>query len=152
MTETPITTAAEPARPELHRLMKFDVIARCAIMIYSAFTCTLAWFVPTSLTAKIIAQGGGYGYVVLIAFSTIIAIGFVDICINDILPDCYSFRSVKVRRHKLYHYVATLYFIQAMVAVGDRIDVEDFVAAFYFLIGVVAAWYSWAAACRGEHV
>lgn len=147
----PLTNDKAVTRPELHRLLKFDVIARCAIMVYASFTCTLAWFVPTSLTAKIIAQGGHYGTVALIAFSVIVAVGLVDILINDFLPEAYSFCSIKARRHKLYHYVATLYFIQAMVGVGNTINIEDTVSVFYFLIGVIAAWYSWTAACRGDH-
>lgn len=136
----------------IHRLLKFDLIARCAVLQQAVVTCCLAWFVPVSLTSKLIAQGAGFGTTVLIALTCVVAVGVLDILINDFLPDRFTLQYFKQRRHHLYHLIAGLYFVQAFAGVGDTLNSEDVLCAAYLAAGGVSAWYSWAAAVRGDHV
>lgn len=135
-----------------HRLLKFDLIARCAVLQQAVVTCCLAWFVPMSLTSKLIDQGAEYGTTVLIALTCVITVGALDILVNDFLPNRFTLQYFKQRRHHLYHLIAGLYFVQAFAGVGSSIGVEDVLCAAYLLAGGVSAWYSWAAAVRANHV
>lgn len=135
-----------------HRLIKFDLIARCAILQQAGVTCALAWLVPTSLTGKLLAEGAHYGHAVLIMMSIVVLAGVLDILVNDFMPPAYVLASVKRRRHTLYHLVAGLYFVQAFAGVGDRLDYEDILCLAYLMTGGLAAWYSWAVSLRAEHV
>ena len=137
---------------EPHRLLKFDLIARCAILAQASATSLLAWFVPTSLTAKLITQGGVYGNLVLILFTGIVLVGLLDIFINDILPPQVYLEAVRKRRHSIFHILAGLYFVQAFVGVGQTLNFEDFLSLVYLISGIVAAWYSWAISLRANHV
>lgn len=136
----------------IHRLLKFDLIARCAILTQVVFTCALAWFVKTSLTAKLIATGASSGYAVLVVLTVIAVACVLDIVVNDLLPDSYVLASVKKRRHLLYHVVAGLYFIQAFAGIGTSLDVEDILCLSYLFTGGLSAWYSWAVSLRATHV
>lgn len=136
----------------IHRLLKFDLIARCAILIQTAFTCLLAWLVPTSLTARLIADGASYGRGVLLLLTLVVVAGAVDILINDFLPDRFVLPGIKRRRHVLYHLVAGLYFVQAFAGVGNTINVEDILCLSYVCTGGAAAWYSWTVSLRATHV
>ena len=135
-----------------HRLLKFDLIARCAILQQALVTCVLAWFVPVSLTSKLIAEGNQYGHFVLIALTAVIAVGIADIFVNDVLPAKFTLQWCRQRRHKIYNFIAGLYFIQAFAGVGDTLNAEDILCFAYFLEGGIAAWYSWTVSVRAEHV
>ncbi len=136
----------------IHRLLKFDLVARCAILVQAIFTCALAWLVPTSLTGRLLAAGATYGHAVLVLLTIVAVTGVLDILINDFLPDGFMLASIKRRRHVLYHLIAGLFFIQAFAGVGALLDVEDILCLSYLFTGGLSAWYSWAVSLRATHV
>lgn len=135
-----------------HRLLQFDLLARVSILFSSTITCLLAWFVPQSLTAVLLADGAEIGRVMLIIMTTSVAIGYADVLINDLLPDRFSFPVVKHYRHLGYSLLAALYLLQAYVSVGDTMGLEDLLPFGYCLSALMSAWYSWTTAVRGWHV
>ncbi len=136
----------------VHRLLKFDLICRCAILATSMTTAGLANFVPTSLTSKLIASSGHYGIITLILFSSAVLLGLLDAIINDLMPDVFSFVWLKRHRHLIYFSLSGLYFAQGFVAVGGSLDIEDVLAASYAASGIVITWYAFAISVRANHV
>ena len=137
---------------EPHRLLKFDLICRCAILATALTTSELGTFVQASLTAKLIIATGAYGTVTLLAFSVCVILALLDVLINDFMPERFSLRWVKQHRHLIYLTLAGLYIAQAFVALGDRLDIQDFFALSYCRAGIVTAWYALATSARGTHV
>ena len=135
----------------IHPLLKFDLIARCAIITVAISTTLLAWFTPLSLTAQLIAAGGSYATIVMALFTACVVIGLLDILINDFLPPQITLIFLRRRRYILYHVLAGLYFVRAFASVGETIGNEDLLPLSYILIGMVSGWYSWASAVRAEH-
>ena len=135
-----------------HRLIKFDLIARCAILLQAGMSCLIAWLVPTSLIARLIADGGVYGHNVLLLLTVTVVVGLLDVLINDLLPERMRLECTRRRRHGIFHILAGLFFVQAFVGVGDSIDIEDLLSLSYLLNGLIAAWYSWAISIRATHV
>lgn len=135
-----------------HRLLQFDLLVRVAILFSATTTCLLAWFVPQSLTAVLLASGAEIGRVVLIVMTGAVAIGYADVLINDLAPDRYSLPLAKHLRHLGYSLLAALYMLQAYVSVGDTMGPEDLLPLGYALNAILSAWYSWTTAVRGWHV
>ena len=135
-----------------HRLLTFDVIARCLILATASTTCSLGWFVPFSLTAKLIQDGGAYGQIALLLLTACVVIGWIDIFINDVLPASVFFEAIRSRRNNLYHFLAGVYLIEAYVGVGKSFGIEDFLPISYAMNGILAAWYSWTVTVRATNV
>ena len=134
-----------------HRWLRFDLLARCAILVQASTTAGLGCFVPGSLTARLLAEGGAYGDVVLALFGGVVVLALLDLIINDVLPPCIVWRAIHKTRHKLYHFLAALYFVQAFAGVGSTVTIDDLLPLSYLAIGLVCAWYSWAITLQGGH-
>ena len=151
----PAPLAAPPLharRIQPHRLLQFDLIARVAIIVASSITCLLAWFVPTSLTAQLIIEGGMMGRVVLYLLTVCSLVGALDILVNDLLPDPWHCRWAKRNQHRGYAIIAAMYLLQAYASIGNTLGVEDLLAVAYIVNAVLAAWYAWTTSVRGWHV
>lgn len=135
-----------------HRLLQFDLLVRVAILFAATITCLLAWFVPQSLTAVLLADGAEIGRAVLLVMTGAVVIGFADVLVNDLMPDRYSLPVAKHLRHLGYSLLAALCLLQAYVSVGDSLGPEDLLPFGYALNALMAAWYSWTTAIRGWHV
>ena len=150
--------APPPARPvgdrrrRTHRLLSFELLVRWSVLSTSTVTCLLAWYVPQSLTAVLLHNGGPLSEAVLLALTAAVGIGYLDVLINDILPDRYKFNLVKASRHLGYSVIGGLYMLQAFVSVGTTIGPEDLLPFGYLLNAFVCGWYSWTTAWRGWHV
>lgn len=139
-------------RVMLHRFLGIDLITRCSILSQTALTCALAWFVPTSLTAKLVASGHDYGQIQLLLLTGAVLLGWLDVLINDLLPESWQWCWSRKRRHTIYHVLAGLFFVQAFAGVGSTLDVEDILSVAYLLNGSMAAWYSWSVSIKATHV
>lgn len=151
----PATLAAPPRqdrRQRPHRLLRFDLQVRVAILFASTITCLLAWFVPRSLTSVLLENGGVIGEAVLVLLTVATLVGYADVLINDLLPERFAWRAIKHRRHLGYSLIGGLYLLQAYVSVGDTIGPEDLLPLGYCLNAVMAGWFSWTTAWRGWHV
>jgi MFS family permease len=135
-----------------HRLLRFDLLVRVAILFAATITCLLAWFVPVSLTATLLIEGGAVGQAVLLAMTAATAIGYVDVVINDLMPDRFCVRLIKHKRHLGYSLIAFLYLVQAYASIGESLGPEDLLPLGYIMNGLMAAWFSWTSAVRGWHV
>ena len=142
---------ANERRRRPHRLLQFDLLVRVSILFAASITCLLAWFVPQSLTAVLLADGAEIGRAVLLVMTGAVAIGYADVIVNDLAPDRYSLPIAKHLRHLGYSLLAALYLLQAYVSVGDSMGPEDLLPFGYALNAVMAAWYSWTTAIRGWH-
>lgn len=154
-TTIPAPLPAPPFRDQRrgpHRLLRFDLLVRVAILFASTITCLLAWFVPSSLTAALLIESGAVGRVVLLALTVTTGVGYLDVLINDLMPDGFRIRSIKCKRHLGYSMIAFLYFIQAYASVGATFGPEDLLSMGYMMNGAMAAWFSWTSAVRGWHV
>lgn len=139
-------------RVKPHRLLRFDVICRATILLWSTVTVMLAWFVPRSLTAQLIVEGGAVGYVILVALTAATTVGIVDLFINDALPARFCLRITRANHHRGYSLISTLFLFQAHASIGGTLDVNDLLPLGYIFIALASGWYSWATAVRGWHV
>lgn len=154
-TTAPAPLPAPPVddrRRRPHRLLQFDLLVRVAILFASTITLLLAWFVPQSLTAHLLAEGGNVGRAVLMLMTAAILVGYADTLINDLMTDRYALSVIKRNRHLGYSLIATLYLLQAYVSVGGSVGPEDLLPMGYAMNAFLAAWYSWTTAVRGWHV
>lgn len=151
----PVPLPAPPRvdrRIKPHRLLRFDLICRAAILCASTITGILAWFVPRSLTAQLLDDGGVIGLAVLVVLSVSTLIGWLDILVNDLLPDRFHWYAAKRHQHQGYALIAGLYLLQAYTSIGDSISVDDLLPLGYIGNAGIAAWYAWTTAVRGWHV
>lgn len=139
-------------KSQAHRLLRFNLIARCQALVACTATCLLGWFVPVSLTAKLLAEGGSYGRLTLVILTICLVLGWLDVLINDFMPERYSFVAVLKRRHRLFYILAGLYLIEAYVGFGDTLGAEDLLSFIYILNAGTAFWYSWAVSIRAGDV
>lgn len=152
-----IPPAARPQtdrRQQVHRLLRFDLLVRWAILSTSTVTCLLAWFVPQSLTAVLLHNGGSVSDVVMLALTASVFLGYIDFIVNDILPDQFVFKikCLKENRHLGYSLIGGMYMLQTFVSISATIGPEDFLPLGYVMNAFVCGWYSWTTAWRGWHV
>lgn len=139
-------------RRQAHRLLQFDLLCRAAILCSASITVALAWFVPRSLTALLLADGGSFGWVVLSLLTACVLVGWLDVLINDVLPDGWQIAFARHERHRGYAMIAGLYLLQAYASIGDAITADDLLPLGYTAQACIAAWYSWTTAVRGWNV
>lgn len=154
-TTSPAPLPAPPLndrRRRPHRLLQFDLLVRVAILFSATITLLLAWFVPQSLTAHLLVDGGSIGQIVLMLMTAAVLVGYADAGINDLMSDRYAIAIIKRNRHLGYSLIATLYLLQAYVSVGRTFGAEDLLPMGYTLNAFLSAWYSWTTAVRGWHV
>lgn len=139
-------------RAKPHRMLRFDLIARFAIIAGATITCLLAWCVPASLTAQVLAEGGSAGRLVLLLLTGCMLVGWLDIVVNDMMPDRWHCRWAKRNLHRGYSVIAMLYLLQAYASLGDALGPEDLLALGYTVNAGISGWYAWTTAVRGWHV
>lgn len=151
----PAPLAAPPKndrRQKPHRLLRFDLLVRVAILFAATITSLLAWFVPQSLTSVLLANGGVIGQSVLLALLVVTGIGYADVVINDLAPERFAWPLVKLNRHLVYSLIGGVYLLQAYVSVGESLGLEDLLSFGYGLNALLCGWFSWTTAWRGWHV
>lgn len=155
MKPQPTPSAARPQqerRQQVHRLLRFDLLVRWSILSTSTVTCLLAWFVPNSLTALLLHDGGSLSDFVLLALTLSVFLGYVDFLINDVLPVKFVIKFLKENRHLGYSLIGGIYMLQTFVSVGSCIGPEDLLPLGYLMNAFVCGWYSWVTAWGGWHV
>ena len=154
-TTSPAPLAAPPRddkRSQPHRLLRFELICRCMVLVAATTTCLLGWYVSNSLTYKLIYEGGPFGEMLQIIMTACVAIGLIDVFVNDILPARFHLNFVKHKRHLGYMALGGLYLLQAYASVGPTIGVEDILPLGYLANASVTGWYVLILSVRGWHV
>ena len=144
-----VSTSPRPHRGHRHRLLRFNATTRVAILVQATTTAALGWFSPGSLTARLLADGGTIGQMVLLALSVLVCIGWADVVVNDVLPARWTLMAVRRREHMGYMLLGAVYWAQAMGSTSQHIQGSEVLLANYLMIGGVCCWYSWISVMRG---
>lgn len=139
-------------RKKVSKFLRFELIARAGILSTTTTTCLLGWWVPNSVTALLLKEGGQLGHVVLILLTLCLGVALLDLVVNDFLPKRYHVFWAQRNQHRGYSFLAALYGLQAYASVGDSIGYEDLLPLGYLVTGLIAGWYSWTVAIKGDHV
>lgn len=153
------------SRVRLPRLAAPNLIARLYMLCIASGTVKIAWLVPMSATAKIMASGGIIAQAVLAVMATMCVIGLIDILFNDALvfdkPSpalkrwCSFLESGRERR---CHVISSCYLIQMFAGAGSDVTGTFWLLEFYLEVGLITCLLSWslmflrAAAYAPDHV
>ena len=132
-----------------HRLLMFHLAARAALLSQGTTTAALAWFSPTSLTARLLVDGGVIGEAMLIVMSVLVCVGWLDVLINDVLPERVKLRCLREHEHIGYMVLGVAFWTQAMGGTSTQLVGAGVLLANYVLVGSVCCWYGWTSAMRG---
>ena len=133
-----------------HRLLRFNLIARAAILLAAGCTALLGYLTPTSLTATL---GDGEGIaeaVVLLLMVGLVGVGLLDMFINDLLPERWRMRWAKRRRHMGFALLGAVYLVKAFAGVSFSAAPPGswVLILFYVGMGCCCAWFTFASALR----
>lgn len=132
------------------RLLRFNVLARCAILTQASATVGLGWLSPGSLTARLLETGGPLGMAVLAVMSTLVAIGWVDVLANDVLPSARAWpRRMLRQEHMGYLGLGATYWAQALAGAAHAELGAWVLVGTYVATGGLCCWYGWISAMRG---
>ena len=129
----------------MRKAFTYDNVARFAIVLTTWTTVTLGWLAPKSLTFKLFAEGGVPGQVMLHLMTLIVGLLILDIIGNDWSPTT-LLDFIKEKRLFLFAALAHCYAVQAMVAIGPTVDLDDILPVSYLGTAVLCGWYVWAMA------
>jgi hypothetical protein len=133
------------------RLMRFSLIARCLMLLPATSNVLLALAAPESLPALLSRHEGPAQGAVLLVMMALVAVGWLDVLINDFLPEVWQMRWAKSRRHLGYSFLAAVYLVKALASLEAEVDGATVMAGNYFGAALLCAWYTWAAALRPHH-
>jgi len=136
-----------------HRLLRFHLVSRFALLLQASSTVALAWWAPTSLVNDVVEQGGRPAMAVLAGLTLLVVIGWLDVLINDALPDRFALLWARRRRHLGYALLGAVYLVMAFAAAGAMPALPGVAVLIlqYAATGAVCAWFAWTAALRPTH-
>jgi hypothetical protein len=134
-----------------HRLMRFSLIARCLMLLPATSNVLLAIVAPESLSAMLSRHEGPAQGAVLLVMAALVIVGWLDVLINDFLPESWRMSWARSRRHIGYSFLAAVYLVKALASVDAEVDGATVLAGYYFGAAVLCGWYTWAAALRPHH-
>lgn len=137
------------AMDPVHRLLMYHVAARAALLTQGSTTIALGWFAPSSLTARLLADGGGVGGAMLLAMSAIVCVGWLDVVVNDVLPDRFKLNWARTHEHLGYMVLGVAYWTQAMGGASTELAGATVLLLNYLAVGAVCCWYGWTSAMHG---
>lgn len=136
-----------------HHLLRYGLIARVALLTQAATTVGLAWLSDGSLTARLLAQGGAVGQMVLVLMTAMVVIGWLDLLANDMLrlarQPAPMLRAARRNEHAGFLVLGVLYWVQAMAGAGITEPGAWVLVVSYLLMGAWCCWFGWASAIRG---
>jgi hypothetical protein len=144
-----VTRAAScrPAASARQRLLRYNLLARVAILVQASTTASLGWMSPGSLTARLLESGGQIGQAVLVLMTALVVVGWLDVLCNDAAGR----RLAAPRRHEHLGYLGlgAVYWAQAMAGAALLEGGAWVLLANYLGAGAVCCWYGWTSAARG---
>ena len=132
-----------------HRLLRFNTTARVALLVQASTTAALGWWTPGSLTARVLADGGAVGSALLVAMTVLVSGGWIDVLVNDLLPDRMTLDVVRRKEHIGYLMLGAVFWAQAMGGLTTQEPGAGVLLGYYLMIGGVCCWYGWMSALRG---
>lgn len=133
------------------RWARFDFVARTSILVQSATTVSLGWLAPTSLTARILAEGDGTGRCLLWAMTIVTLAGLADAVVNDLMPESWQLECIQRNRHIGFMLLGAAYLVQAFAGLGNSPGGAHVLLANYVGVGGVCGLFAAAAAVRPSH-
>ena len=132
-----------------HRLLLFHVAARAALLSQGSTTAALGWWSPNSLTARLLVDGGAIGEAMLIAMSGLVCLGWLDVLVNDIMPERMKLTPLRANEHLGYMMLGGVFWVQAMGSTSTELPGAGVLLANYLMVGGVCCWYGWTSAMLG---
>ena len=117
---------------------------RVLILLAASVNLGLWLFAPSSLTARLEEATGQDAFQT--AFSVIVALGWLDVLVNDVLPARIIAHTLLAYRHFLYAAVGAAFLIKAFVGASAGAVSADITGALVILLSFlgtagVCAWY-----------
>lgn len=132
-----------------HRLLKFHLMTRVLILLSATVTAALWSFAPGSLTAELDDFAGQH--FIQMAFFTLISIGWLDVIVNDILPESIQFDWAREKRHLIFSLIGLVYLLKAFVGAGAPSEGAWVLLIYYTSLSFICIWYTFAAVSRPKH-
>ena len=126
----------------MRKAFTYDNVARFGIVSTAWTTVTLGWLAPKSLTYRLFADGGAPGQVMLHVMTLIVLLLILDIMGNDWWPKP-RLDYLLHKRVFLFAALAHCYAVQALVAIGPTINLDDILPVSYLASALLCAWYVW---------
>ena len=117
---------------------------RVMVLLTASVNIGLWLFAPSSLTARLEAATGQGTF--QLVFSVIVALGWLDVVVNDLLPERIVAHTLLKQRHFLYAVLGAAYLIKAFVGVSAGSVGTDTAGSFVVLLSFlgtacICAWY-----------
>ena len=134
-----------------YRWARFDFVARASILAQSATTVALGWLSPSSLTARILAEGGvaAQGLLWLMTMATLV--GIADAVVNDLMPENWRLECIQRNRHIGFMLLGAAYLVQAFAGLENAPSGAHVLLANYLGVAGVCGLFAAAAAVRPRH-
>ena len=145
----PLPTNRQRTLDPTHPLLMYHVAARAALLTQGSATIALGWLAPSSLTARLLVDGGVFGEAVLLAMSAIVCVGWLDVVINDVLPERFKLTWIRTHEHLGYMVLGVAYWSQAMGGAATELAGATVLLLNYLAVGAVCCWYGWTSAMHG---
>lgn len=111
--ESPHSVSVFTSLLRAHRLMSPALLFRMLVLLTASANIGLWLFSPASLSARIEATTGQAEFQA--AFAVLIAIGWLDVLINDLLPEGVVAHALLRHRHMIYAGIGAAYLVKAFV-------------------------------------
>jgi len=130
-----------------HPMLRYALLVRTVLLWQASVTVMLAWLSPGSLTAEVLNNGNMLGWAVMVGMSIVVALGWADVIVNDVLPFGH-FRCAARLSHLGFMLLGAVYWMQAMAASAYANDGAWVLTVNYVVGGALCCWYGWASALR----
>ena len=133
----------------IHRFLRYNLVARVAILTQATTTAALAFLSPASLVSQLLTGGGDISKLVITSMLVLTGVGWVDVLVNDCLRGMRRLRPVMRHEHMGYMLLGVCYWIQALVGSAPDERGSDVLVLNYLVVGGCCVWYGWVSALRG---
>lgn len=144
-----MTPDEPPVAGQRHRMLRYGLIARVVLLTQAGTTVALAWASPGSLSAQLLEAGGEIGRGVLLLMTTMVAVGWLDVIVNDCLSRRWTLPFTQAHEHSAYMGLGALYWMQAMAGAGMVSQGGWVLMLHYVVMGAACCWFGWTSAMRG---
>jgi len=134
------------------RLTRSQVMLRCVFLLQLSMTMALAYLVPNSMTAELVAAGGIYSRSIVSVMLVVNVLAAVDLVINDLLPDGVMLLRLRAKRWLIWMVAGCLYFMHAWLAVGYHLSDNGLLTVYYVLLSALMLSYGKQASVRPDDV
>ena len=134
-------------------LARPNLAARILMLMVGGGTAQIAWLVPSSATTHILATGGAVAEAILILMTITIAVGWLDVVLNDFVRAVDKKRGgalvlavaalLRRNRSSVCYLVSGCYLLQAYAGLGSGVPGTVWLLVYYLEVAAACAHIAW---------